>query len=131
MAAPPPPRRGHTTSDKLRSADTTAIHKILWPHELIFTPEGQSTTCESLSVMAFVKGFLTIMSLQKDALRIKMGDHLQEMMEDGETFGWPMVGAYHAVWLQYLEQGKATWNNEATRLKLCRSLVWHRIAPRH
>ena len=62
----------------------TAINKV--PHELIFTPEGQPTTYENLSAMAFVNGYLIIMSLQKDALRIKMATHFQEMMEDGETF---------------------------------------------
>ena len=34
----PAPRKGQTTSGKLRSADTSAIHKVLWTHELIFTP---------------------------------------------------------------------------------------------
>ena len=58
------------------------------------------------------------MSLQKDSLRDKMAVDLQEMMEGGETFGWPMVRAYHTVWLQHLEQGRATWNDEVTRLKL-------------
>ena len=49
-------------------------------------------------------------------------------MEDGETFRWPMVRAYHTV--QQSEQGRTvTWNDEVTRLKLQRSLVWHRIAP--
>ena len=58
-----------------------------------------------------------------------MSTHLTEIMEDGETFRWPVVRAYHAVWLQHLEQGRATWDDEATRLKLCRALVWHRMAP--
>ena len=59
-----------------------------------------------------------IMTPQKDSLRHKMAVHLKEMMEYGETFGWPMVRAYHTVWLQHLEQGRATWNDEVTRLKL-------------
>ena len=58
-----------------------------------------------------------------------MSAHFQEMMEDGETFGWPVVRAYHVVWLRHLEQCKATWDDEATRLKLHRVLVWHRMAP--
>ena len=49
-------------------------------------------------------------------------------MEDEETFGWPIVRAYHAVWLQHLEQGRASWNDEITRHKLQWALVWHRIA---
>ena len=47
--------------------------------------------------MAFINGYLTIISLQKDTLRDKMAVHLQEMMEDGETFEWPMVRAYTLV----------------------------------
>ena len=93
----PAPRKGQTTLGKLRSADTSAIHQVMWPHELIFTPKGQPAAYESISILAFVNRFLTIMSLQMDALRIKMSAHLQEMMEDGETFGWPVVRAYHSL----------------------------------
>ena len=84
---------------------------------------------ESMLAMGFVNGYLAIMSLQKDSLRDKMAVHLQEMMEDGETFGWPVVRPYHAVMLQHLEHGITTWNDEVTRLWLLRTLVWHRIAP--
>ena len=35
----PVPRKGPTTSGKLRSADTSAIHRVIWPHEYVFTPE--------------------------------------------------------------------------------------------
>ena len=79
----------------------------MWPHEYVFIPEGQPTAYESLSIMAFVTGYLTIMDLQSAALRRKMSAHLKEIMEDGETFGWPMVRAYHKVWLQHLEHYRA------------------------
>ena len=78
--------------------------------------------------MAFITGYITIVDLQSEPLRKLMSAHLKEFMEDGETFGWP-VRAYHAVWLQHIEQGRATWEDETTRLKLHRSLVWHRMAP--
>ena len=58
-----------------------------------------------------------------------MSAHLKEIMEDGETFGWPTVRAYNAVWLQHIEQGRATWDDETTWLKLHRSLMSHRMAP--
>ena len=98
-----PTRRANITSGKLRSADTTAIKKVLWSDELVFTPEGQPTANESLSAMAFVNGYLTIMSLQNDTRSDKMAVHLQEMTEDLETFGWPVVRDYHTVWLQHME----------------------------
>ena len=121
-------RRSNITSGKLRSADITSIKKVVWPHELVFTPKCQPTAYESLSAMAFVNGYLTIMPLQKDTLTDKMAAHLLEIPEDVETFVWPMVGAYLVVW--HLEQSRATWNGEVMRLKLRRSLVWHRIASR-
>ena len=89
----------------------------------------QPATYESLSIMAFVNEFLTIMALQMGAVRIKMSAHLQEMMEHGETIGWPVVSAYHVLCLYHLEQCRAMWNDEATWLKMCRALVWHRMAP--
>ena len=55
--------------------------------------------------------------------------HLQELMEDGERYGWPAVRAYHAAWLQYMEQGRTAWGDEETKLKLRRVLVWHRVVP--
>ena len=94
-------RRSKITSGKLRSADTTAVKQVLW-HELVFTPEGRPVVYESMSSMAFVNRYFTIMSLQKDTLRDKMAIRLQEMMEDGETFRWPVVRAYHTAWLQHL-----------------------------
>ena len=88
-------RRSKITSGKLRS-DTTAVKHVLWPHELVFTPKSQPMVYESMPSMAFVNGYLTIMSLQKDTLREKMAIHLQEMMDDGETFRWPVVRVHYA-----------------------------------
>ena len=73
--------------------------------------------------MAFVSGYRTIMDLQPEPLWKLMSAHFKELMEDGEWFGWPMVKAYHSVWLQHIEQGRATYDDEPTNLKLCRSLV--------
>ena len=65
---------------------------FIWPHEYVFTPEGQPTAYESLSTMAFVTGYLTITDLQSEPLRKKMSAHRKELMEDGETFRWPTSG---------------------------------------
>ena len=74
----------------------------MWPHEFVFTSEGQPAAYKSLSIMAFVTGFLTIMVNQPDALRRKMSAHLTKIMEDGETFGWPVVRAYHTFFVTEL-----------------------------
>ena len=40
-------RGGSNTSGKLRSANTSAIQRVIWPHEYVFTPDGQSAAYES------------------------------------------------------------------------------------
>ena len=40
-ARPLATRRWTGTSGKLRSAHTAAIHKVIWPHEYVYTHEGQ------------------------------------------------------------------------------------------
>ena len=43
-------------------------------------------------------------------------------MEDGEWY-LSVVRAYHAAWLQHVEQGWAAWGDEAVKLKLQHVLV--------
>ena len=119
-------RGGSNNSGKLRSANTAAVHRVIFPHEYVYTPDGQPAMYESMSSMAFVSGYMTIMDLQPEPLSKLMSAHLKEIME---CFGWPMVRVYHAVWIQHIEQGRATWDDETTCLKLCRSLVWHCWPP--
>ena len=88
---PQPRRRPKITSVKLRTAYTTAVKQGIWPHELVFIPDGQPATFQSLSCLAFVNGYLSIMAQQMDIIRNQMATHLQESMEDGEIFGWPVV----------------------------------------
>ena len=56
-----------------------------------------------------------------------MPSHLQELMEDGEHYGWLAVRAYHVAWFQHLEQGWAMSGDEAIKLKLCHALMWHPV----
>ena len=55
-ARPQAPRGAARTSGKLRSANTAAVHRVTWPHEYVYTPEGQPSEYESMSSMAFVTG---------------------------------------------------------------------------
>ena len=68
------------------------------------------------------------MGKQTEPIRKQMANHLQKITEDWENFGWPMVRAYHAAWLQHLEQGTAILADDDIRLKLKRVLIWHSAA---
>ena len=48
---PHPRRRAKKTSGRLITMDTTTIKQVLWFHELVFKPECQPASYESLSCM--------------------------------------------------------------------------------
>ena len=68
--------------------------------------------------MAFIDGYITVMNRESLPIKTLMLAHLQELMEDGERYGWQAVRAYHAAWLQYMEQGRVACGDEETKLKL-------------
>ena len=47
---------------KLRTADTTVVYHITWPHKVTYKRSGQTAVYEELSSMAFVSGYLTAMA---------------------------------------------------------------------
>ena len=79
--------------------------------------------------MGFVDGYITAMSKELPNIKTLMSTHLQELMEDGERYGWPAVRAYHAACLRHNEQGWVAWANEEKKMNLCRPLVWHQEGP--
>ena len=95
----------------------------------MYTPTAQPISYENISSMAFVDGYITVINREPLPIKKLMLAHLQELMEDGEHYGCPAVRAYHAAWLQHMEQGRAACGDEDTKLKLRRALVWHRVVP--
>ena len=103
--APAQHRKKHKgTSSKLRTADTTVVNQVAWPHKPIYTPSGQPAMYEELSSMASVNGYLAVTALESEQIKGRMLSHLQEIMEDGEAYVWSIVRSYHVNWLQHLEQ---------------------------
>ena len=47
-------------------------------------------------------------------------------MADAAIYDWESVWAFHAVWLQQLEDGRADWGDEAKKLEFWRALVWNK-----
>ena len=87
-AMPQTPTGAARTSGKLRSSpNTAAVHRVTYPHEYVYTPEGEPSEYESMSSMTFVTGFMTIMDLQSDPIRNHMWADLWDLMHDGERFG--------------------------------------------
>ena len=49
-------------------------------------------------------------------------------MADVELYVWEPVRAFHAVWLQQLEQGCVTWADKEVMLKYRGAFKWHHVA---
>ena len=77
------------------------VNKITWPYKMIYTPSDQPTIYEELS------RYLSVMTIcmEMEQGMVRMLNHLQEMIEDGEAYSWHAGLSYHVAWLQHLEQG--------------------------
>ena len=100
----------------------------MWPHELVYTAEGQPAIYDSIAVPLFVSSHMQAMEAGKPAVRPLMAAHVVELMGDDKLYGWEYVCAFHAVWLQQLEHGRITWADKDAKLKFQRVLVWHQPA---
>ena len=73
----------------------------------------------------FVQGYLIVMEGVKEAVRAQMNAHLKDLKADSELCGWEKVWAYHAVWLNQLEQGLVSWYDQEEKLRFRHALGWH------
>ena len=92
------------------------VNKVKWPHELVYTATVQPAVYEDLSVTVFVSGYLAIMETVKPVRKPFILRHLKDLMADTEVYGWATVHAYHAVWLQQIENGRAQWMDVDAKL---------------
>ena len=70
----------------------------------MYTAVWQPTIYEELSI-PLVSMYLTILDNVKLALKPAVTKHLNELMDEAELYGWEPVQAYHAIWLQQIENG--------------------------
>ena len=98
-------------SGSVRTADCRAPKNfVLWPQEEgVYIEGGVPPKYEDLTVEQFVQGFITTALLAPpDELRPRL-EHLEGLMADTQLRDWPKVRAFHRVWMQLIEQGRAQW----------------------
>ena len=114
----PPPRRGkHLKSGIDRTGASMVLHKVAWPHEIVYTSEGKPAAYQDLSIPLFVQGYLIIMVTEEGLI--------QDLMSHTQLYGWERARTFHGVCLNQIEQGHFTWTDGEEKLKFCRALVWH------
>ena len=53
-------------SGKLKTADTSVLRKVVWPHEVVYMSTGWLAEYNQLSVPLFISGSLVVMSAEKE-----------------------------------------------------------------
>ena len=91
--------------------------------------EGKPAKYETLSISEFISGYIKIMDRQKPDIKNWMSAHLADLMIDSELYRWEANHTFHAMWLQQLEQGRASWEDAELKFSYCQALVWHQLVP--
>ena len=89
---------------------------------MVYTSAGQPAMYDDMSANLFVTGYLTVMAEEIHEVKPYI-IHIQVLMEDVKLYGWEPVRAYNAVWLQQMEQARASWTDEEKKMKFHKALV--------
>ena len=79
---------------------------------------------EDLSITLFVSAYLAIVEMVKRSFKSIIARHLKELIADAGVYGWALVRAYHAIWLQQIENGRVQWMNAEPTVEVRGALVW-------
>ena len=95
-------------SIKIQTADTTLLKRITSPHEVVYTSAGQPAVYKDMSDILFVSGYIKVMAGKRDQVKPGMLQHLQELMEDAQSYIREPVKAYmyHGIWLHRWNKGE-------------------------
>ena len=85
------------------------LHKVTWPHEVVYTFAGKPATYQDFLIPLFVQGYLIVIDAWEWLIKKKMVTHLQDLMSDTQLYGLERAKTIHGVWLNQLEHGHCTW----------------------
>ena len=67
------------------------LHKVTWPHELVYTSDGKPVVYDELSIALFIGGYLAVIATEKLPIKTLMAHHLQDLMAGAELYSWALV----------------------------------------
>ena len=88
-------------SGSYQTGATSVKRWITWPLKVIYGVDGQpAATYKDLSVSAFVRGYLILLTSKQDSqVKEHMVFHLEDLVEDIDVYCWEIVRAFHATWM--------------------------------
>jgi hypothetical protein len=117
------PKKKKFKSGRLRTANSRVKIVTTWPHEVVYDTNNYAAEFDLISLPLFVKGFAKVTctkDLHNVTARLAV---LEEVMEDAETHPWELVRSAHCVFLQQVETGTITWEDDAARQAIRRAHI--------
>jgi hypothetical protein len=109
------PRKRKLKTGRVRTANSHVKTVTTWPQEVVYNSLNEALEFDKLTLTQFVKGYCQI-TRTRDVERAEIRTIvLEEIMEDAETHPWELVRAAHAILLQQIEGGRASWEDKANR----------------
>ena len=119
----PARRKRGLKSGMARTMDYIVTMKVIWPHKVLLTTQGQPPVYREMSLALFVNGYLTVLSEESEDNKPILLQHLQELMENSGIYGWKTVRDFHAAWLQQIEQRWSSWGDSEKKARLRKTLI--------
>ena len=89
------------------------------PNEAVYVADGMPAVYDEMLMPLFIQGYVIVMEEEKVSVRTQMSTHLKDLMSDSQLYGWVKTQAFHAMWLNQLSQGRATWEDQEVKLSFC------------
>ena len=67
-----PPRKKALKLSKVRTTYSSVLHKVTWPHEVVYTAMGKPAEYEGISIPLFISGYLPVMVTEKPSVHPPM-----------------------------------------------------------
>ena len=105
--------------------DAEVLHKIPWPNQAcVNASTGRRPAPDELTWAQFFYGYVALSAKAEPDILPHRQAVLLELLDDAQEYQWEAVRRAHFAFLDQLEQGDITWDDEAARREIRRKLVW-------
>ena len=87
-----PPGKKALKWGKIKTTDSSVIHKVMWPHGIVYTATGKPAEHNGISMQLFVSSYLAIITAAKPFISPLMFQHTRDLMSVVELHICPGAG---------------------------------------
>ena len=90
-------RKKALISGKVRTTDSSVLHKVTWPYEVMYTVTSKPAEYKGISIPCFISEYLVAMATEKLSVHPLMVQHLRDLMSEAKLYGWEPARDFQCV----------------------------------